>query len=147
MQAALTAEDEAQPSGQDFDDTASEASSAVSGMSAYGGSTVTAATSVTGRPASTVGGKKPYKRKQKKVCRHKCTRLYQWLLLRVESFDCLRQTRGAVCVGHGTLTSSAQVQRCPLRLEAVLEDSCLIEAGRMVVAIRSLLHVVAALLD
>lgn len=75
MQAALAAEeDEAQPSGHDFDDTASEASSAVSGMSAYGGSTTTGATSVTGssgRPASTVGGKKPYKRKQRKVgCCH-----------------------------------------------------------------------------
>ncbi|KAL3149903.1 hypothetical protein ABBQ38_013268 [Trebouxia sp. C0009 RCD-2024] len=70
MEAALAAEeDEAQPSGHDFDDTASEASSAVSGMSAYGGSTTTGATSVTGssgRPASTVGGKKPYKRKQRK---------------------------------------------------------------------------------
>lgn len=65
-------EDEAQPSGRDFDDTASEASSAVSGMSAYGGSTATGASSVTGssgRPASTVGGKKPYKRKQRKVGR------------------------------------------------------------------------------
>ena len=67
-------DDEAQPSGRDFDDTASEASSAVSGMSAYAGSTTTAATTAattaTGastRPASTVGGKKPYKRKQKKV--------------------------------------------------------------------------------
>ena len=74
VQAALAAEeDEAQPSGRDFDDTASEASSAVSGMSAYGGSTTTAGTtSVTGssgRPASTVGGKKPYKRKQRKVGR------------------------------------------------------------------------------
>lgn len=73
MQAMLAAEeDEAQPSGHDFDDTASEASSAVSGMSAYGGSTTTGATSVTGssgRPASTIGGKKPYKRKQRKVGR------------------------------------------------------------------------------
>lgn len=69
--AALAADDdEAQPSGRDFDDTASEASSAVSGMSAYGGSTTTGASSVAGssaRPASTVGGKKPHKRKQKKV--------------------------------------------------------------------------------
>lgn len=73
VQAALAAEqDEAQPAGRDFDDTASEASSAVSGMSAYGGSTTTGASSVTGssgRPASTVGGKKPYKRKQRKVGR------------------------------------------------------------------------------
>ena len=41
-------------------------------MSAYGGSTATGASSVTGssgRPASTVGGKKPYKRKQRKVGR------------------------------------------------------------------------------
>ena len=71
LQAALAAdEDDAQPSGRDFDDTASEASSAVGGMSAYGGSTTTGASSVTGssgRPASTVGGKKPHKRKQKKV--------------------------------------------------------------------------------
>ncbi|DBA88250.1 hypothetical protein WJX77_011440 [Trebouxia sp. C0004] len=70
MQAALAADDEeAQPSGRDFDDTASEASSAVSGMSAYQGSTTTGTSSVTGssgRPASTVGGKKPHKRKQKK---------------------------------------------------------------------------------
>lgn len=70
MEAALAAEDdEAQPSGRDFDDTASEASSAVSGMSAYARSTTTAATMATGastHPASTVGGKKPYKRKQKK---------------------------------------------------------------------------------
>ena len=68
-QAALAAEeDEAQPSGRDFDDTASEASSAVSGMSAYGGSTTTGPSSVAGstaRSASTVGGKKPYKRKKK----------------------------------------------------------------------------------
>ena len=73
VQAALAAEDdEAQPSGRDFDDTASEASSAVSGMSAYGGPSTTGASSVTGssgRPASTVGGKKPYKRKQRKVGR------------------------------------------------------------------------------
>ena len=71
MQAALAAEeDDAQPSGRDFDDTASVASSAVSGMSAYGGSTTTGASSVTGssgRPASTVGGKKPYKQKRRKV--------------------------------------------------------------------------------
>ncbi|KAA6419594.1 MAG: elongator complex 1-like [Trebouxia sp. A1-2] len=70
MQAALAADDEeAQPSGRDFDDTASEASSAVSGMSAYQGSTTTGTSSVTGssgRPASTVGGKRPHKRKQKK---------------------------------------------------------------------------------
>ena len=71
MQAAVAAEEEeAQPSGRDFDDTASEASSAVSGMSAYGGSTATGASSVagsSGRSASTVGGRKPYKRRQKKV--------------------------------------------------------------------------------
>jgi len=70
----LAADDEeAQPSGRDFDDTASEASSAVSGMSAYQGSTTTGTSSVTGssaRPASTVGGKKPHKRKQKKVFWH-----------------------------------------------------------------------------
>ena len=73
----MAAEDnEAQPSGRDFDDTASEASSAVSGMSAYAGSTTTAATTATGastRPASTVGGKKPYKRKQKKVTLTLCS--------------------------------------------------------------------------
>ena len=73
-QATLAADDEeAQPSGRDFDDTASEASSAVSGMSAYQGSTTTGTSSVTGsssRPASTVGGKKPHKRKQKKVSWH-----------------------------------------------------------------------------
>jgi len=67
----LAADDEeAQPSGRDFDDTASEASSAVSGMSAYQGSTTTGTSSVTGssvRPASTVGGKRPHKRKQRKV--------------------------------------------------------------------------------
>lgn len=71
LQAALAAEeDDTQPSGRDFDDTASEASSAVSGMSAYGGSTTTGASSLagsSGRPSSTVGGKKPYKRKQRKV--------------------------------------------------------------------------------
>lgn len=95
LQAALAAEeDEPQPSGRDFDDSVSEASSAVSGMSAYGGSTTagTSVTSSTGQPVSTVGGKKPFKRKQKKVfwlsysvvacnlqLRHKLAWVLQWL--------------------------------------------------------------------
>ena len=69
-QAALAGDDsEAQPLGQDFDDTASEASSAVSGMSAYGGSSIggTSVAPSSTRPASTLGGKKPHKRKQKRV--------------------------------------------------------------------------------
>ena len=56
-------------SGRDFDDTASEASSAVSGMSAYAGSTAAGSTTTASsrRATSTVGGKKPSKRKNKKV--------------------------------------------------------------------------------
>lgn len=69
LQAALAAEDAAAAEEARPDDTWSEASSVVSGMSAYTSATGTqAGTSVTGssgRPASTVGGRKPQKRRQK----------------------------------------------------------------------------------
>lgn len=74
-------------SGRDFDDTASEASSAVSGMSAYAGSTAAGSTTTASsrRATSTVGGKKPSKRKNKKV-RHEATSDWQLCHVGVEFY-------------------------------------------------------------
>ena len=73
LQAALAAEDAAADLARDPDEDAwSQASSVVSGMSAYTSATgdpagASAAASSSGRPASTVGGRRPAKKKKGKV--------------------------------------------------------------------------------
>ena len=73
LQAALAAEDAATDLARDPDEDAwSQASSAVSGMSAYTSATsdpagASAAASSSGQPASTVGGRRPAKKKKGKV--------------------------------------------------------------------------------
>ena len=73
LQAALAAEDAAADLARDPDEEAwSQASSVVSGMSAYTSATgdpagASAAASSSGRPASTVGGRRPAKKKKGKV--------------------------------------------------------------------------------
>ena len=73
LQAALAAEDAAAEVARDPDEDAwSQASSVVSGMSAYTSATgdpagASAAASSSGRPASTVGGRRPAKKKKGKV--------------------------------------------------------------------------------
>lgn len=70
IQAALAeAEEEAGPAlERDFDE-ASEAGSAVSGMSAYTTASITAGSTITssGRSVSTIGGRKPQRKARQKV--------------------------------------------------------------------------------
>ena len=83
LQAALAAEDAAADLARDPDEDAwSQASSVVSGMSAYTSATgnplgASAAASSSGRPASTVGGRRPAKNKKGKVGKKGCNTAHQ----------------------------------------------------------------------
>ena len=88
VQAALAEADElAGPSPERDVDEASEAGSMVSGMSAYTTASTTAGSTVTGsgRPASTVGGRKPHKQKNRQKVRQQETRLCKRMSMRVHS--------------------------------------------------------------
>ena len=76
FQAALAEAGElAGPSPERDVDEASEAGSMVSGMSAYTTASTATGSTVTGsgRPASTVGGRKPHKQKNRQKVSHRCT--------------------------------------------------------------------------
>ena len=75
VQAALAeAEEEAGPAPEGDADGASEAGSAVSGMSAYTTASTAAGSTVTssGRSVSTIGGRKPQRKARQKVRAPRC---------------------------------------------------------------------------
>jgi len=80
MQAAMAEDSDAGPDVMPDDATeVDDAASMVSGLSAYAASTAATSTAAsTGRPASTVGGRRPQRNKQK-VCiwHHSCPSLRQ----------------------------------------------------------------------